>query len=74
MQELITVKDAAAKLAVSTNTIYRMVKMGRLRRRSVGTGTKSFRILAEDVQNIIHPPQPRSYVPGSLKRRLTGAS
>ena len=66
---LITVKEAADMLSVSTKTIYRMVKDGKLRRRSVGCGDRTYRLLAVDVDTIINPPQPSTYSPGSLRQR-----
>ncbi len=68
---LMTVKDAAQKLACSKSTIYRMVKTSQLRTRKIGIGESTYRILAEDVDAIINPPQPVTYERGSLRRRMS---
>jgi excisionase family DNA binding protein len=68
---LITVKEAAAILSVSTKTIYRMVAEGKIRRRAVGCGERTYRLLAIDVDTIIHPVAPSSYTKGSLRKHHT---
>jgi excisionase family DNA binding protein len=67
---LMTVKDAALSLCVHTNTIRRMVKVGKLRTVIVGAGGRSVRVLAEDVNRITNPTKASVYVAGSLKRKL----
>ena len=67
---LLTVKEAAQKLSVHVNTIRRMAKAGKLRTRIVGAGSRSVRVLAEDVDRIINPAPEVVYVAGSLRRKL----
>ena len=55
MKELLTVKEAASLLNVSTSTIYRMIKGGRLKARKIGKAgkTSDYRILPQSVEGYI---------------------
>ena len=68
--QLMTVKQAAFLLGRHKNTIYRMVKTGKLRKRSNGSGERSYGIVAEDVEAIINPPQPITRNKFSLRELL----
>jgi excisionase family DNA binding protein len=55
MKELLTVKEAASFLNVSTSTIYRMIKGGMLKARKIGKAgkTSDYRILHQSIDAYI---------------------
>ena len=48
--ELLTVKQAAARLNVSTDTVYQLCEAGKLKHQRVGNGRGTIRILPADLQ------------------------
>jgi excisionase family DNA binding protein len=53
--KLLTVKEAASLLNVSTSTIYRMIKGGMLKARKIGKAgkTSDYRILHQSIEGYI---------------------
>ena len=57
--EVLTVREAAGEMRVSTETIYRMIASGKLAHWRVGAGSGSIRIRREDLETATLPVRGR---------------
>jgi excisionase family DNA binding protein len=58
---MLTVKQAAERLAVSQHTIYDLIEVGRLRCKRIGMGRGTIRIHPSDLDVCLADPGPRVY-------------
>lgn len=64
MECFLTVNEVAARLKVSRNTIYQMVKVGELPSIRLGVGRGAIRVMQDDLQHYI---EAKRVVPPDIK-------